>query len=141
MTGKVTWNFAYRKPAPEWRGSHRNRGSPSGVALNDGPYRSLGPSAEAWILDHTWPGNVRELKTALAHAVALSDTSVLERDDFPTPLIADPLANALGNQNASRKATMLAMAEAAVARAGGNMSEAARALGVARSTLYRMLRV
>lgn len=93
----------------------------------------LGASAEAWILDHSWPGNIRELKTALAHASALSDGEPLERSHFPRPLLDLP------PPNTGRRATMHAMAEQAVARAGGNLSEAARALGVARSTLYRML--
>ena len=95
----------------------------------------LGASAESWILDHSWPGNIRELKTAIVHAAALSDGPTLEQSHFPCPLLDLPPPTT----GVSRRATMHAMAEQAVARAGGNLSEAARALGVARSTLYRML--
>ena len=95
----------------------------------------LGASAEAWILDHSWPGNIRELKTALAHAAALADDTVLEQSHFPRPLLDAPPST----PSTPRRAAMHSMAEQALARAGGNMSEAARALGVARSTLYRML--
>lgn len=107
----------------------------------------LGASAEAWVLDHPWPGNVRELKTALTHALALAtavvatdaDASVeLLREHFPVPLIVRGAAARTGPP-ASRKLALRDLAEDALTRAGGNVSEAARALGVARSTLYRML--
>ena len=97
----------------------------------------LGASAEAWILDHTWPGNVRELKSAIQHAMAMGPGRCLEVDDFPEALVT-VLPGVLSE--GPRQEALRAMAEAAVARARGNMSEAARALGVARSTLYRMLR-
>jgi sigma-54 dependent transcriptional regulator, acetoin dehydrogenase operon transcriptional activator AcoR len=98
----------------------------------------LGASAEAWVLDHVWPGNVRELKSAIQHAMAMSPGRRLEVDDFPEPLVTAIPGAAL--EEAPRQQALRSMAEAALARARGNMSEAARALGVARSTLYRMLR-
>ena len=98
----------------------------------------LAASAEAWILDHTWPGNVRELKSAIQHAMAMSPGRQIEVDDFPEPLVTSVPGTVL--DTAPRQRALRTMAEAAVERARGNMSEAARALGVARSTLYRMLR-
>ena len=100
---------------------------------------ALGASAEAWILDHTWPGNVRELKSAIAHAMAMSSGRQLEIDDFPKPLVTN-VPGVPTDIMAPRQRALRSMAEAALDRAGGNMSEAARTLGVARSTLYRMLR-
>lgn len=106
----------------------------------------LAPSAEAWIVDHCWPGNVRELKSALQHAMAMSQGEQLELDDFPTPLVTsvpghrDVDSEADEETPLPRQRALRTMAEAALAQARGNMSEAARALGVARSTLYRMLR-
>ncbi len=98
----------------------------------------LAASAEAWILDHGWPGNVRELKTAIQHALVVSGRSELRAEDFPEPLVtlvAPPAA-----QGGRRDLALREMATGALERAGGNVSEAARTLGVARSTLYRMLR-
>ncbi|AKU99615.1 Transcriptional activator of acetoin/glycerol metabolism [Labilithrix luteola] len=101
----------------------------------------LAPSAEAWILDHDWPGNVRELKTALAHALAMvageSSRAALEREHFPEPLVTRLRERSA--EPPTRRKAMRDLAETALARAGGNMSEAARRLGVARSTLYRLL--
>ncbi len=99
----------------------------------------LGPSAEAWILDHSWPGNVRELKTALSHALAVSGGEPLGREHFPQPLLVPTLGARLDEPAPSRRAALRALANEAMTRAGGNVSEAARTLGVARSTLYRML--
>ncbi len=100
------------------------------------------PSAEAWILDHSWPGNVRELKTSIVHALVMASGSIVGAEHFPEPLLAArPLGPSQPDRHdaPSRRQALRAMAEDAVTRAGGNMSEAARLLGVARSTLYRML--
>jgi sigma-54 dependent transcriptional regulator, acetoin dehydrogenase operon transcriptional activator AcoR len=114
----------------------------SATALGIARPPELGASAEAWILDHSWPGNVRELKSAIQHAMAMSPGRCLEADDFPEPLVTSvPGGGGSGiAEDAPRQRALRTMAEAALARAGGNMSEAARALGVARSTLYRMLK-
>jgi transcriptional regulator of acetoin/glycerol metabolism len=115
----------------------------SATALGIARPPELGASAEAWILDHSWPGNVRELKSAIQHAMAMSPGRHLELEDFPEPLVTS-VPGGGGSDGASedapRQRALRAMAESALARASGNMSEAARALGVARSTLYRMLR-
>lgn len=100
---------------------------------------SLSSSAEAWILDHAWPGNVRELKTALSFAMTLAGDVPIAREHFPDPLLVDAPARGSGASAPSRRAALRTLATEAMARAGGNVSEAARALGVARSTLYRML--
>jgi transcriptional regulator of acetoin/glycerol metabolism len=105
------------------------------------PAPDLAPSAEAWILDHSWPGNVRELKTAVVHALAVADGRTLAAEHFPEALVGASRRpdDAAPSDSPSRREALHGLAEDAVARAGGNMSRAARALGVARSTLYRML--
>jgi transcriptional regulator of acetoin/glycerol metabolism len=100
------------------------------------PGRGLGHSAEAWVLDHSWPGNVRELKAALAYAVAMQESGTLEREHFPEPILTGSPGDGAGS---TRRTALRQMAEDALSRASGNVSEAARILGVARSTLYRML--
>jgi transcriptional regulator with PAS, ATPase and Fis domain len=101
---------------------------------------TLTPSAEAWILDHPWPGNVRELKTAISHAIAMAAGAQLSAEHFPEPLVTSSRPDDSERRDApSRREALRVMAQDAVTRAGGNMSRAARTLGVARSTLYRML--
>jgi sigma-54 dependent transcriptional regulator, acetoin dehydrogenase operon transcriptional activator AcoR len=118
------------------------------------PAPRLSPEAERFIEQHTWPGNVRELKSALRHAMVLADGSpVLGLEHFPRhdtePAFDDappssrvPVSELrpLVVDGASLRDLEVGAVERALAAAGGNVSEAARRLGVARSTLYRMLR-
>ena len=99
--------------------------------------KPLGVSRSAfdWIERHPWPGNVRELKTALEYAVVLAgDAPRIELDHLPIDQSSQaPVSHDL---RASAERTALLQA---LDRSRGNLSDAARCLGVARSTLYRML--
>ncbi len=114
----------------------------------------LGEDARGWIAAHDWPGNVRELKSALAHALALvagapasgAGATEIDRRHFPRILLRSPHAErqppAPGQGPATRTREQIlddAVGEV-VSACEGNLSEAARRLGVARSTLYRALR-
>ncbi|WNG40153.1 sigma-54-dependent Fis family transcriptional regulator [Archangium violaceum] len=97
------------------------------------------PETERLIEAHTWPGNVRELKSALAHALALAgEGEPLAPEHLPDDVVEPPSAAAT-NEGSGRKAAEARALREAMAAANGNLSEAARRLGVARSTLYRML--
>ncbi len=120
------------------------------------PCPELADDAVAWILEHDWPGNVRELKSALAHAIVMSDgTGVVDAGCFPRPILLDPRLEQAASSRLlprddwqsrpreqpaapmSREAILDAAMDAALRESAGNVSEAARRLGVARSTLYR----
>lgn len=105
---------------------------------------------------YRWPGNVRELKHTLHAAWVLSDHTPCLRahhlpDELrqparhaPTPAVAaaEPPARPTPIAQAThhiRDAAELQALRVALERADGNMSAAARLLGVARSTLYRMM--
>jgi transcriptional regulator of acetoin/glycerol metabolism len=100
------------------------------------PGAELHPSAIAHVERHGWPGNVRELKSAILHAVALAGEEPLEAAHFPEPLLTD----APSPPSRSRDEILREAAAEALRAAGGNVSAAARRLGVARDTLYRLLR-
>ena len=101
----------------------------------------LAPSAEKHVESHTWPGNVRELKSAVAHALALCGDGPIEREHFPEPLIgASRSAPPPADEGRTRREVLRDAASETLKATGGNVSEAARRLGVARDTLYRMLR-
>ncbi|UJR86541.1 sigma-54-dependent Fis family transcriptional regulator [Sandaracinus amylolyticus] len=110
----------------------------------------LGEAALEALAAHDWPGNVRELRNAIAHGVVLADGGVIEPDHLPIPLPAAqtielededvPLDLELSLEAGGTLAQSAARAvERALEEARGNLSETARRLGVARSTLYRML--
>lgn len=89
---------------------------------------------------HDWPGNYRELVSCLRALLALAGPDYrLTLDDLP-PALREPLPQVLP---LSAEATLSALAEGAMRKAleaaEGNVSAAARRLGVSRSTLYRRL--
>ncbi|APR86066.1 Response regulator of zinc sigma-54-dependent two-component system [Minicystis rosea] len=111
------------------------------------PCPELADDAAAWITAHSFPGNVRELKSALAHALVMAgDTGVITRACFPRVLLDDVRADTKRPRVAhdsgmarTRDAILRDAVAEALRETGGNLSEAARRLGVARSTLYRMM--
>jgi transcriptional regulator of acetoin/glycerol metabolism len=95
----------------------------------------LSPAARAWVEGHGWPGNVRELRTALEYAVvSAAGAPRLELWHLPVEAPAAPNNPHPLLSSVKRDALLRALENAR-----GNMSAAARELGVARSTLYRML--
>ena len=102
--------------------------------------RHLAPAALAALADHDWPGNVRELRNRIERAAALADgPEIAPADLFPEQRLApepgsQPLLGA-----ALEGATRAAIADA-LQRAGGNRAEAARLLGISRTTLWKRMR-
>ena len=94
--------------------------------------------AESWILEYAWPGNVRELRTALVHAIAMAAGEPITRAHFPKTLV--DFGGLLETHPTRTRDELLhdAIVET-VDACGGNVSEAARRLHVARSTIYRAL--
>jgi len=108
-------------------------------AAEAGRRLALSPDAERALAAHPWPGNVRELENAVERAVVLARGDTIEPEDLlleerPAPPAADgTLQESLDRAAATR-------IRAALAAAGGNRAEAARALGVDRTTLYRTMK-
>ncbi|MFO0548820.1 MAG: sigma 54-interacting transcriptional regulator [Polyangiaceae bacterium] len=96
---------------------------------------TLSRSAAQALVEHAWPGNVRELEHALRRAVALSDGPELEASHFELRAHVEPRSR----KDARSKLDQEVVARALVL-AKGNRTEAARALGVSRVTLQRLLR-
>jgi DNA-binding NtrC family response regulator len=105
--------------------------------------RRLGfaPEAEAALIAHPWPGNVRELENAIERAVVLARGTAITPEDLlleATPGAA-PAAAGGSLQDAVDHATA-ARIRTALETAHGNRAEAARVLGVDRTTLYRLMK-
>jgi transcriptional regulator with PAS, ATPase and Fis domain len=100
----------------------------------------LDGSTEDVLAQHPWPGNVRELKACLEVAlVAAGDRALILPEHLPPELGTD-LAHVSGDGHDLLASTTAETVRRALAEAAGNISVAARRLGVARSTLYRKLR-
>lgn len=102
---------------------------------------SLSEAACERLLAHHWPGNVRELRNVIQRALVLRQTPVLEASDITFP--PSTLETRVATHTATSKRTLLEVEKQALrdelSRNGGNKSDAARALGISRSTLHRKL--
>lgn len=85
---------------------------------------------------HSWPGNIRELKYTLEKAVILADHAVLTERDFLLK------TNAVSPENirmVNLKQNEREIIKKAIQLNGGNLSQAARHLGISRRTLYNKI--
>jgi len=91
------------------------------------------------LLSYHYPGNVRELQYVIERGVIMSDGIVLEAKDIIfSPIESSVRVNEeMGNTNlgAMEKNTILKVIE----KHGGNISKAAKELGITRTALYRRL--
>jgi DNA-binding NtrC family response regulator len=87
--------------------------------------------------EHPWPGNVRELDHAIERAVLLASGPVIRSADLG--LRAGPAGGALRLEDMSLEDVEKHLIQRTLGRHGGNVSNAAEALGLSRSALYRRL--
>ena len=95
------------------------------------------PAAIQFLLDYAWPGNVRELEHAVERAVLMAQGGVVRPSDFG---LRTEREGASRLEAMSLEEVECLLIKKAVARYGGNVSQAASALGLSRSGLYRRLR-
>jgi DNA-binding NtrC family response regulator len=113
------------------------RGAAGPIGITDDAMR--------WLVRHDWVGNVRELANVIERAVALTDhdTIVLEDvRDLESRVPADPTGDLLASA-AERHLPLSEVERVYIRRVldanDGNVSRAARILGIDRRTLYRKL--
>ncbi len=103
------------------------------------PVPGLAKAAQEKLQHYHYPGNVRELQHAIERAVIMADGPVLEAEDIIfSPIETAQTAAALANEtnlDELEKATILRVLE----KNGGNMTRAAKELGITRTSLYRRL--
>ena len=94
------------------------------------------PAALQALLDHPWPGNVRELDHAVERSVLMAQGPMVRASDLAlrSGREAPPRLEEL-----SLEEVEYYLIKKALAKFGGNVSQAAQALGLSRSALYRRL--
>jgi Nif-specific regulatory protein len=118
--------------------------------VNRAPCR-LSEEALQALMAHDWPGNVRELQNAIERAVVLAPGPVLAPRDFPPEITARPSAShepgappavALDDLPLHEAVDALKRTRirAALTRAGGNQTRAARLLGMRQPNLSRLMK-
>ena len=110
----------------------------------------LGDDAMAALQAHDWPGNVRELRNVLERAVLLKRSGELDKNDLmlvstprPASIVVAGAAVIAGASQASVSLDAMEREhlQKALAQSSGNVTQAAKVLGISRDTLrYRMER-
>ena len=96
----------------------------------------LTPAALKRLQTFSWPGNIRQLRSVLEYSAALSDKEVLDEADIllPTGVAPEQPPPSLNLDELETWAIRRALRQT-----GGNISQAARLLGVVRDTLRSRL--
>lgn len=106
------------------------------------PVHGIEKDALAALMRYGWPGNVRELEHVLERAVLLGNHPIIRLEDLPaygaTDTPAAPLAPAVARGYTLRELEREYI-QRVLEEANGNKTEAAKILGVDRTTLYRKL--
>jgi DNA-binding NtrC family response regulator len=103
------------------------------------PLMGFDQSAMQALMDHLWPGNIRELEHTIERAVLLANGDVVRAVDLALNAHGSTTAQRLEELTLSEAERTLI--QKALARFDGNVSNAAKALGLSRSALYRRMSV
>ncbi|MCB9671778.1 MAG: sigma-54-dependent Fis family transcriptional regulator [Alphaproteobacteria bacterium] len=113
-------------------------------------FEGLTPEAEGRLALHAWPGNIRELENLMERCVLLSDGPWIDVPDLPLPPIDEEAPaetteelDAMGLKEYVRVHTMKlerARIERVLATLNGNVTRAARQLGISRKSLQTKMK-
>ena len=103
------------------------------------PLTGLDEAAKMVLEGGRWSGNIRELQNCIEKAVILSEGTVLMANDIQLEQAKAGTPSA-GTLKAVSDAEEERMVREAVARSNGNISAAAKALGISRPTLYAKMK-
>jgi DNA-binding NtrC family response regulator len=117
---------------------------------NDKPLLDLAPDAMDALLTYDWPGNIRELRTAIEHGVVMATGKQITLRDLPIAVRQAAIAKLPGGVSPTEafgeKASPLDLHETerrliaqALAATNGNVTAAAKKLGISRRTLHRKI--
>ena len=98
--------------------------------------RGIDPGALQILADHAWPGNVRELDHAIERAVLMAQGEMITPADLG---LRDSRETGGRVEDMSLEEVEAFLIRKALARHDNNVSQAAKALGLSRSALYRRI--
>jgi len=102
------------------------------------PTKKVAPSTYKKLSKYSWPGNIRELQHAIERAIIMSEGNVLMPDDFFFLVQKQDSQNdAVDNLNLDDVEKNVILR--AINKHNGNISKAAKELGLTRASLYRRL--
>ena len=101
------------------------------------PRKRLNASTLKRLQMHNWPGNIRELQHAVERAIIMSEGNILEPHDFFLSEKRETAEPTLSTTNLEETEKILV--RKVIEKHGGNISRAARELGLTRASLYRRM--
>lgn len=103
------------------------------------PEPELDKSAKEKLLNYHYPGNVRELQYAIERAVIMAEETVLSAKD----ILFSPIESAPAQEDKTEHSNLGTVEKNTILKVieknGGNISKAAKELGITRTALYRRL--
>ncbi len=105
-------------------------------------FRGFSTLAQEAALEYNWPGNVRELKNRMERAVTLANGEwIMPTDMFPDLVETEhPLIKAFATLSETRDFAERRQIERAIKETNGQIIEAAKLLGISRTTLWEKMR-
>lgn len=102
------------------------------------PRKKVSIAALKRLKKHNWPGNIRELQHSVERAVIMAEEPTLQPHDFflAKPIQKDSFMN---SDNLNLQETERIMIRKVIDKYGGNISKAAKELGLTRASLYRRI--
>ena len=91
------------------------------------------------LLEHSWPGNIRELDHAIERAVLLTQGELVRAGDLGLRAAVPGTGMTPRIEDLTLEEVEKLVIQKALTRFDGNVSQAAKALGLSRSALYRRL--
>ncbi len=102
------------------------------------PLKRLSSATLKRLEKYHWPGNVRELQHAIERAVIMIDSQVLQPTDFFFP-VPEQKGDSMSFEDYNLEEIEKLVIHRAIGKHGGNITHAARELGLSRASLYRRL--
>jgi transcriptional regulator with GAF, ATPase, and Fis domain len=106
------------------------------------PVKGISPEARARLIHYDWPGNVRELENTIERAIVFGSGDYVLPEDLNEELFEKELpaeVNTPFYHDAVKQAKQR-IVRSALERSGGNVTEAARELGIHPNNLHRLIR-
>lgn len=103
------------------------------------PY-TLSDEARNLMMTYSWPGNVRELQNALKCAVVYAEDGLILPCHLPQHIVNDRNIHHEEDSNMPLQNAEKQVINQALSSCGGNLSQAARMLGISRVTLYKKIK-
>jgi transcriptional regulator with PAS, ATPase and Fis domain len=91
--------------------------------------------------EYSWPGNIRELENVIERSLIICQSGQIEIEDLPASLTqhldrSKPVVNNIGEHISEKDEIILALR-----KYGGNLTQAAKYIGLSRPTLYKRMKI